>query len=207
MPAFYIFLAMAIAVVTLSVIFIDWKSIVWSKTIIWFSFLSTVLWLIILRFFFYWGAGVFIAGSVFIILVNSFLSGWQSVDENARFLKLRLLTHTSDEYIYELTDPENNVFFISSSGSRANVIFYLLKFDQWIFFVQGRNFFSLNSRNGTDDLTDTPGFKILMWVSSKINAVSLERIIFPVPELQILKQYELKLRNDRIYLNIISVDI
>lgn len=75
------------------------------------------------------------------------------------------------------------------------------------FLCSRQEFFSLNSRNGTDDLTDTPGFKILMWVSSKINAVSLERIIFPVPELQILKQYELKLRNDRIYLNIISVDI
>ncbi len=192
LPAFYFFLSLSIAFVSLSVFFVDWKKVHISQTLFLFVLVAIVLFVFIFRFFLFFGVGfiLFFAGSVFFL--NTLLAGWQNMNTHAQILALRLLNKNTTEYVYEISVPGKTDTFYKSEGGRGQITLYLVHPAPWLFFVPGKNYVFVDGNTGSWK------FRMLRKISGVYGPFSMKKIVYSLPEIQLLWRYRLKLIGDKV---------
>ncbi len=205
MPAFYLFISAAIAVLPLSVFFVDWKTVSFSESMVAFVFVSVFVFFVVFRWFLYTGLVLLfvLAGTVF--LFNGVLAGWQHTAANTPVLNLRLLAKSETDCTYELTIPGKSDFFYHSPPGKGIIQLYLLQAPAWLFFVPGRHFVFIEKtgmKTGTDAKNSgssritIPGFRILEKLSGQYGPFSIKVMRFRIPEVQLLWLYTVRLNKN-----------
>ncbi len=196
LPAFYFFLSMSIALVSLSVFFVDWKKVIFSPSLVLFVLVTILLFIFIIRFFLFWGAGILLllAGGVFFL--NMILGEWQNMDTHKQILTLRLLTRNKTDYTYEFTIPGKTDYFYNSESGRGRIIIYLIRTVPWLFFVPGKNYVLI------DGYTTSWKFRMIQRISGRYGPFFMKKIVFPLPAIQLLWPYRLKLENDKVEIGV-----
>ena len=204
LPAFYFYLALFFAVITLSVVFVDWKLILSPCSLVLFFLVSVLLFFIIFKFFLFWGIGLSLLLAGFVLFVTINLSQWQVITD-APIIAVRLLSKTQTTYTYEISIPGENDYIYSTEGSRAEgsrgaLAFYYFHTPPWFFFIPGRDFILVDT-----SAVDTvrwihyrDSLKILGWFSGVFKPFTLNRIIFSLPEVRLLWLYNVKFTNNKI---------
>lgn len=184
LPAFYIFSALEIAVITMSVFFTDWSSVPWSCRMVIFYAVSALFWFIVIKYPLFPGLPVLLISLGAVLYFNHTVSSMCRADSDPRIAYIRMLSDTIDERTFEFTDCSGNTVFIKGEGRNPELSFDVIEIPDYLFFIPGRVYIFGN-------LTDAAEDKVIKWFSDRNLILKIKEKKYTLQSLLLLRQYVL----------------
>ncbi len=194
-PSFYFFLSLSIAVITVSIFFVDWKNLYWSSAYLVFFLFFLLLFVMIFRISFFFKMAAFLFMVCIIFFSNNLVTGWQKIGTHRQILTIRLLSERENQYTYDISNSQKGDWFYTSDKTPGKLVIHQLHVPDWFFFIPTRNLVLAGMESAGSLIMDTDRNRIIKWISSVIPSVTVKNIVLKLHEMHLLWQYNLEYKN------------
>lgn len=200
LPPFYFYFSFSIAVMTVSVFFVDWKNLHWSSACLVFFLFILLLFVLIFRMSFFFKLITFFFLLSIIFFSNNLVTGWQKIDTHRRILTIRLLSERENQYTYDISNSQTQKgdLFYTSANTPGKLVIYQLHIPDWFFFIPAKDLVLIEmagKESAESMIMQTNRNRIIKWAASVIPSVTIKNIVLKLHEMHLLWQYNLIYKN------------
>lgn len=197
LPPFYFFISLSIAVITVSVFFVDWKNLYLSSAYLVFFLFFLLFFILIFRISFFFKLTAFFFLVCIIFFSNNLVTGWQKIGTQKQILTIRLLSERENHYTYDISNSQTKKgdWFYTSVKTPGKLVIYHLHIPDWFFFIPTRDMVLTGMGSAESTITDTNRNRIIKWAASVIPSFTLKKIVVNLHKMHLLWQYNLEYKN------------